>query len=328
MTTPELRALNIGEIVDVAINVYMRSARQLMGLAALVVVPGQLISGAVLLSIASNQDQVPGRSFLSTGSHASSDSAAYWVGQQVIVLVGIVVSLFATAACMKAVSETYLGGEADFGSSARFALRRMRPLLWLEFVYAILLVLALIALIVPGIYLYVAWSVSTPVLLIEDLRGRKALRRSRELVRGRWWSVFWVQVIATLMVTIAVALTQGVLVAVALSGTNSVLATVVVVTIAGGIGAIVSQPMRAAITAVLYYDLRVRKEGFDVELLAERLGLSSVEVPSRLAARPASAETDGGVSAPGGGAESGSSAPEPAPAPPPQRPTPPGEPFA
>ena len=41
--------------------------------------------------------------------------------------------------------------------------------------------------IVPGIYLFVAFAVALPVLMSEGERGRKALGRSRALVRGRWW---------------------------------------------------------------------------------------------------------------------------------------------
>ena len=53
----------------------------------------------------------------------------------------------------------------------------------------------------------------------------------------------------------------------------------------------------AAVITVLYVDLRVRKEGFDLQLLAERVGLAARPAGAPLvrpapAAPPAPAETD------------------------------------
>ena len=45
--------------------------------------------------------------------------------------------------------------------------------------------------IIPGIIFAVYYSFSIYVLLIENQRGRAALKRSKELVKGYWWAVFW-----------------------------------------------------------------------------------------------------------------------------------------
>lgn len=49
---------------------------------------------------------------------------------------------------------------------------------------------ASIAFLVPGILLYIFWSMSLPILLVEDTSVRGALRGSVELVRGWFWAVF------------------------------------------------------------------------------------------------------------------------------------------
>ena len=51
----------------------------------------------------------------------------------------------------------------------------------------LLVVLATLALIVPGIWLFVSYSVAVPALLLERIGPVEALRRSFRLVRGRWW---------------------------------------------------------------------------------------------------------------------------------------------
>jgi hypothetical protein len=58
----------------------------------------------------------------------------------------------------------------------------------------------------------------------------------------------------------------------------------VLATIAGIVGAAVTTPFQAALLTVLYFDLRVRKEGFDLELLAE--GIGGGGPPARGAALP------------------------------------------
>jgi len=52
--------------------------------------------------------------------------------------------------------------------------------------------LGLLFLVVPGVILFTRWSLSVPVVMLEGLSPRAAMRRSSELVRGRWWSVFCV----------------------------------------------------------------------------------------------------------------------------------------
>ena len=49
---------------------------------------------------------------------------------------------------------------------------------------------------------------------------------------------------------------------------------VLALTALGGIlGLALGTPLQAAVLAVVYFDLRVRKEGFDLELLARRVGV-------------------------------------------------------
>jgi hypothetical protein len=52
--------------------------------------------------------------------------------------------------------------------------------------------LGLLFLVVPGVILFTRWSLSVPVVMLEGLSPRAAMRRSSELVRGRFWRVFCV----------------------------------------------------------------------------------------------------------------------------------------
>ncbi len=49
---------------------------------------------------------------------------------------------------------------------------------------------ATLLLVVPGVWLYTRWSLTTPVIREESVGPLAAMRRSRELVRGNFWFVF------------------------------------------------------------------------------------------------------------------------------------------
>jgi hypothetical protein len=50
--------------------------------------------------------------------------------------------------------------------------------------------LATLLLVVPGVWLYTRWSLTTPVIREESVGPLAAMRRSKELVRGKFWFVF------------------------------------------------------------------------------------------------------------------------------------------
>jgi hypothetical protein len=295
MTGPALRPLGIGEILDVGIKAYLRNAKTLIGLAAVVVVPFQILSVIVLLSVVPDAHSVPGGTFDTTNS-TTTDATATLGAQATLTVTGFLVGLLVTAACLKAVSDIYLDRPADFGGSLRFAVRRLGPLVWMNIVMGVGLLLATLALVIPGIWLFVAWSLATPALLIENLRGPRALGRSYRLVKGRWWRTAGVLLVANILVAVVGGVIQGVLVAVALTSSGSVLLAVVVVSLAAALSSLLTQPFHAAVITVLYYDLRVRREGYDITLLAEQLGIEPAELPAG-AAPPAGPES---VGEPGG----------------------------
>jgi hypothetical protein len=279
MSAPALRPLRVGEILDAGIKVYLRNARTLIGLTAVVVVPFQALSAVVLLSTVSTSSEVP-RGIASFGASRTSDHATSLGGSTILDLTGLIITALTTAACVKAVSDIYLDQPTDIRISLRFALRRLGSLVWLEIMTYVLLALAFIALIVPGIWLYAAWSVAVPALLIEGCRGWGALSRSFRLVRGRWWSAAGVLLVAEVMTSVVAGAVEGVLVAISLTGGASVVLTVVVVSLAAGLAAMFTRPFQAAVITVLYYDLRVRHEGYDVALLAEQLGIEPTALPA------------------------------------------------
>ncbi len=270
MDAAQLRPLRVGEILDVAIRIYRQKFATLVKAVALVVIPVQVLNVLVRLSLPSSTTTTD--STTGTVRFNGSAFATTLAGMLVLVVATVVSSTLAQAACFKTVGDTYLGTESDWRTSLRFGFSNFWRLLGLVLLHGVLLLLAFLACIVPGIWLYAAWSVAVPVLLIEGTGGFKALSRSFELVKGRWWPVAGTLLVANLLSALVSGVFSLVLVPVAVSGGNET-ATAVLTGITGAIGALITTPFIAAVVTVVYFDLRVRKEGFDLQLMAWRMGV-------------------------------------------------------
>ena len=273
MDAAQLRPLAVGEILDLAIKIYRERFSHLLRAVAVVVAPVSVFGALVQLSLP-DADEAISTELTDTGQPVV-DAGDFWTLMAGLLLVGLVsyaASQLAAAASFKLVSGAYLDEEPDWKRSLAFARSKLGPLVWLTIVFVVLLGLALLALIAPAVYFYGAWSVAVPVLLFEDVRGRSALRRSRELVRGRWWPVIGALVVAFILSSVVQAVFSAVLLAVVSAGGNDVV-DAAAQAIANTAASVITTPFTAAVITVVYFDLRVRKEGFDLELLAGRVGV-------------------------------------------------------
>ncbi len=282
----QLRPLRIGEILDVAMRIYRRNAVVMMIPVALVVGPLQVLSGLISASAGSgaDSDQLrqsidslgdPGSGNFTTRTSAGGDvHITEVVANLSIVTLGLLATALATAVCFKIVIDVYLGQTPDWRESLRFSAQRFRSLAWLLVLTYLLAGLALIPLIAPGIWLFISWIAATPALLAEGTRGRRALGRSFSLVRGRWWPTFGTYLLGSLLAAIVTGIIGFALVAVLFSGVaDGGFAEFLIGAVTQTVAGVITTPFMAALVAVIYFDLRVRKEGFDLELLAADVGI-------------------------------------------------------
>ena len=265
----DMRPRGVGELLDAAIKIYFRNAWTLFAAVLVPIVPLQILAVVVLAS-STPDDAVTG------------GEVAVPLGANIVVnVLAFIASLLATAACFKAISDAYLGERPEWRTSLALAFRRLGPLLWLSVLETVLLVVAFVLLIIPGIWLGVAWSVAVPALVAEDIRGSNALRRSFRLVRHRWWSTFGALIVGFLiafLVQLVIGFILGLVVG--LAAGESVVAVVIGTGVAQVVAAMVTTPFIAAFVALIYFDLRTRKEGLDVELLVRTLGTPGAGRPA------------------------------------------------
>jgi len=83
------------------------------------------------------------------------------------------------------------GRQPGLGEASSRATSLWGRVLWVSIISGFFGGLALLLFIVPGIYLFVCFSLVAPVAVFEDLRGGDVLKRSRALVQQRgFWAVF------------------------------------------------------------------------------------------------------------------------------------------
>lgn len=283
---PDLRPLRVGEILDVGIKVYTRNAKTLFKLVALVVIPVQILGVLIIISTipdalatgSQNPFEFTGDPATPVPEFAVREFLIYVAGIMVVILLGFVSTTIATGACFKAVTDAYLGAEPDWKSSLRFTIDHIWRLLWLTFLGFLGTAFGFLFCILPGIWLAIVWSVGTPALLTEGARGRRALARSFRLVQSRFWPATAVVVVSYLIRTVLNSAIGGGVAALTFTDIGqNVFLTQVLSGAAGAVAAIIATPFQAAVIAVLYFDLRVRAEGFDLQLLAQRLGTANPE---------------------------------------------------
>jgi hypothetical protein len=142
----------------------------------------------------------------------------------------------------------------------------------------LIVVLAGIAAACFSVFIAVKVSLAVSVVVLENAGAAAGLRRSWRLVRGSWWRVFGIFLLALLIVgatavileipfTIAAKVAGGAGDFYGLVGAGTV-AGLIVAAVGSIVASAVTRPISAGISVLLYLDLRMRKEGLDLALQA------------------------------------------------------------
>jgi hypothetical protein len=104
-----------------------------------------------------------------------------------------------TAGHVHAVMDLGAGRDASARRALGAAAARLTPVAAAITLAALGATLGLIALIVPGVYLWVRWYLSAQAVVAEQLGPRRGLKRSADLVHGQWWRVFGITLVITFL---------------------------------------------------------------------------------------------------------------------------------
>src|SRR3954471_20205327 len=263
---PELRARGIGEILDVAVVVYRRSARRLLLVALIVEVPVQVLMTIVLLSAQPEGFDV---SIAGTPSPTFENQSTQLAATLVVLLVSVLSTAFVLAVCTRIVADEYVGLAGGAASdAARGAFRRIFAVLGLAVLLALSQVVGLLFCLVGIVVPITLFAVAMPALILEGAGVFRALGRSVDLTKQHFFRVLGLVVTAQLLVAV---LNVGLVLVIAavLRNSNNTTALVITQGIANTVAAVLTTPFIAAASIANYFDLRIRNEAFDVQLLMQ-----------------------------------------------------------
>lgn len=290
-----LRPLTLTDILNGAFSYIRANPKATLGLTTIVVVIAQLI-GLVLqigpLAAAGELGVLRGEqasTAAALGSSASTLASAFTTLLSSVVLSGMLTVI---------VGRAVFGAGITIGEAWQRVRGRLLPLigytlLWLLAVIVpiaiVVLVVALsatrsgglaFALAIPLgfgviallVYLWTVLSFAAPLIVLERLGIIAAVKRSIRLVRGDFWRVLGIRLLATIIATVvagAVSIPFSLTGQILLLGSESsktIMIALVLVAIGGAVGQIITAPFSAGAVVLLYTDRRIRAEAFDLVL--------------------------------------------------------------
>lgn len=307
--TPDLRAMDLSDVLDRALGLYRDNFVTILGIYAVGYVPlwlvvgfsGHLLSDAALKAFSYKKPETMEETSVLLAILGG-------LGLVGVILIGVlIIEPIVTGAISRAVSDQMFGRRTSIRAAYRalrgrvFALL-LSSLIRLGAVYGaynfihffvsllsvalaalhttgfVLIVLLQLAALVVASLAYVAFAFLGQIVVLENRGTAATITRSWRLVSGRLWRTSAIAGFVTLLVTaLAAAIGAPLLLGVGLltwreatpEGLAAMSTTFITVT---AVSVILVGPILTLATTLMYYDLRVRSEGLDVEMMAAHIG--------------------------------------------------------
>ena len=271
-----MRPLEVGDLLDETFRLYRRHFLLFGGISVLLALPSAGLFGLALGYMGSTLNRY------STGPTAPTQPPDFsflgpvFVGLGVAFLVNLLILPFSMGAVMYAASESALGRPVTAGGIVRGVLHRYFSLLGYWALFYVSFVVAFVLCVVPLVlwtWVFVGWIVAVPAMFVENIGLGAALARSWHLVKLRWWRTFLVLFLISIVWYVA-----GLALAAFVQLGQVLLLIVLSPFIAQAITTAVAQVVSALVTPIIqialvliYFDLRVRKEGLDLFQMAYQM---------------------------------------------------------
>jgi len=179
---------------------------------------------------------------------------------------GMILWLILTAAITYGTYQDLRGRKASLIECLMRGLPLIFPVLGVAIIYFLMMMLGFVALVIPGVFVFVIYMVAVPVAVVERPGVFKSLSRSAALTKGSRWRVFGAYLVflilsAVMMMIIGLAMT-GVAFQTDLYGGG------IALTVMNYVSGAFLAALGAVVIAVIYHELRMAKEGVDAEEIA------------------------------------------------------------
>ena len=254
--------MGIGETLDAAVRLYRANWKTMMLIVAVVSVPFTVIQNLAINAV-QHPFVINDQTFIQ-----NRGLAVIWLflGLYYLLLAPIL-----RGAVVRVVAGIYLGERTTASQSLQFALTKFAPLLVALILSGLLIALGFIALIVPGIILWIRYQFVVPAVVVEGAGGTAALGRSWRLSKGRSWPIFATLFLAGLITAVisAILAIPGLILAANGGATTT---GWIIRAVFSSIAQVITTPFVSTVGVLLYFDARIRKEAFDLAVMAREVG--------------------------------------------------------
>lgn len=184
-------------------------------------------------------------------------------------IICVVLGAVAQGMMIKAVADIYLDQEPDFNDCFKLGLKKSGTIMLTSLLVLICVCVGFVLLIAPGLYLSVLWFVVGPAIVIESNGVIQSMKRSWELVSGSWCYVFCTFLIVH-FITLVFQLIWLHFVVGGIDASHTLFS--VTGSTVSLIPGIVFMPVMGIVITVMYFNLRVEKEGLNAHVLSREIG--------------------------------------------------------
>jgi hypothetical protein len=187
----------------------------------------------------------------------------------------------AQAATVFAVSDLYLGRPTGLRDCyTRVGAKAVRVILIL-LLTGLIVAVGCLLLIIPGIILLCRTAISVPASMLEDSKSIRSIERSMELTKGFAGQMFVIFLMVWVLSWLVAAIFQAPFAFLVQAQHTVSFGTLVLQHLSGFVSQVLVGPIGTIAFSLMYYNLRVRKEAFDIQHLMASLGpVASPSAPS------------------------------------------------
>jgi hypothetical protein len=245
----ELKQYSFGETIGKGFNLYFNNFISVVLVSILCQIPVAILMGSMF-------------SDLSRGTIGAS----YFYNMGLLFFLSIIVGAFLSAYIIHVVSGKFLeivpAGQYNI---SRSILPYVFPIIGLSIVVGLVTMLGMILLIIPGIIIALGYSLATEVMVIEKQKIGESMRRSWSLTKGKKWHIFLILLVSGI---ITICINQPLSWMLGLLKLDPQLTLYL-----GYLVSAITAPISACILVVVYFNIRIEKEGFNIEHLTQQFSL-------------------------------------------------------
>ena len=261
---PVLRELSVGELLDKAFRLYRMKFLPLLGITAAVLIPAMLLQ--ILI-------------------------AAIWKSEQAVNLFQSLYNFFFSpvilGALVIAVSHTYLSKPFTIKQAFSLGSQRYGSILGSNFLKGLaigapaallvacslsglfLSIVGSVAYIAVAVYLGNRWSINAETIVLEDKGASDGLQRSWKLTEKHFWRVLGTSTAAGILVLLVTLIPSLSINYLQNWVSIPVTLTLILTSVSSQLLTALVTPFSTAVSVLIYYDMRIRVEAFDLEYAIE-----------------------------------------------------------